>query len=574
MTVENTAPQSETDYDLIVIGAGSAGMAAALFGAIEGLRVLLLESSELVGGTTALSAGAMWIPNTHLSIGSGDTPAKAANYLAHATEGRSPETMRNQFLTLGPAAVHCLDTESEVKMRAFDRHPDYLSSLPDSTTHGRALECLPLDGRLLGDAFDLVRPPIPEFTVLGGMMVDRIDIGHLLNMMRSLTSFGYSVRLVLRYFVDRLRYPRGTRLVMGNALVGRLLLSLRKRQVPVWTGARVERLCSEQGRVTGVIVKHKGRILELGARLGVVLAGGGFNDHAASRKQLIPDQVRYTPRSSTASGELQQQAIGLGARLGSTEGSSAFWAPVSVRKRADGSTAVFPHFVLDRAKPGTLVVDGKGQRFLNESSDYHLFGKRMLEAGHAAGLGEMAYLVADHHALVKYGLGMLRPGGLGIAAFVRDGYLVQAPTIEALAQQIGVDPAGLKATVLRMNGFAETGIDLDFQRGSTTYEKNLGDPTCHPNPTLGALHEAPFYAIRLHTGDIGASTGLVTDTDAHVLRGDVPIPGLFAIGNDMQSVMAGSYPGPGITLGPAIVFAYAAVKAAQRKPPSSEGITE
>ena len=183
----------------------------------------------------------MWIPNTHLAEGSGDTPAKAAHYLQLAApNGR--EDLRRRFLELGPAAVKCLEAHSEVRMRAFPHHPDYLSELEDATSWGRVLECLPFDGRQLGAEFALVRPPIPEFTVLGGMMVDRIDIGHLLNLTRSLASFAHSTRLLLRHAGDRLRYRRGTRLVMGNALVGRLLASLRQRGVPVWTETTVLRL--------------------------------------------------------------------------------------------------------------------------------------------------------------------------------------------------------------------------------------------------------------------------------------------------------------------------------------------
>ena len=166
---------------------------------------------------------------------------------------------------------------------------------------------------------------------------------------------------------------------------------------------------------------------------------------------------------------------------------------------------------------------------------------------------------------------MVRPGGRGIAGWTRDGYLTEATMPSAaLAGRLGIDGPTLQATVARMNHFATTGMDDEFHRGTTAYEKNLGDPAVRPNPTLGPITEAPFYAIRLYPGDIAASTGLVTDASARVLRGDEPIDGLFAAGNDMQSVMGGAYPGPGINLGPAIVFAYAAVKAAKSKAKSVE----
>lgn len=558
----NSMPGDNFDYDLIVVGAGCAGMATALFAAIEGMKVLLVERTRWVGGTSALSAGAMWIPNTHLGGASGDSPIKAANYLEQATGGRSSAVLRQRFLDLGPKAVQVLEKQTDVCMRAFPRHPDYLSELPDATTWGRVLECLPFDGRQLGKALNLIRPPIPEFTVLGGMMVDRIDIGHLLNMNKSLTSLAHSMKLVLRYVGDRLRYPRGARLVLGNALIGRLLLSLQKRDVPVWTEAHAENLIVSEGRVTGLTVSRNGRQINLAARNGVVLAGGGFNDHPVHRRRLIPADVTHSPRAGSSPGALLDQAYALGARLSEPGRSAAFWAPVSLRLRADGSKAVFPHFVLDRAKPGTLVVNAEGRRFLNESLSYHLFGERMLEQVNGK-TNAKAFLIADRNALVKYGLGMVRPGGRGLKPFLNDGYLLEAPDITSMAKRLGMEPSILKATVERVNSFAQEGVDSDFQRGSTTYQRNLGDSDVTPNPTLGVLGQAPYYSVQLQPGDIAASVGLVTDADGRVLRGDEPIPGLYAAGNDMQSVMGDSYPGPGINLGPAIVFAYATTIAAK-----------
>jgi succinate dehydrogenase/fumarate reductase flavoprotein subunit len=327
---------------------------------------------------------------------------------------------------------------------------------------------------------------------------------------------------------------------------------------------RVLRLLSEGGRVAGVEVAHDGAAERLVAAKGVVLATGGFGDHPEFRARFIPREVLHTPRSGTSTGELLQQALALGARFSTPEKSAAFWAPVSVRQRADGSTAVFPHFVLDRAKPGTVVVNAAGKRFVNESTSYHLFGEKMLERDAAGRCNGEAFLIADHRAFVKYGLGMVRPGGRGLRSFLRDGYLLRAASLDDLASGARIDPAALRATVDAMNRSAQTGIDEAFHRGETAYQKNLGDPAFGPNPTLGPIGQAPFYAIRLFPGDIAAIAGLVTDADARVLRDDAPIPGLFAIGNDMQSVTAGAYPGPGINLGPAIVFAYAAVKAAQR----------
>jgi succinate dehydrogenase/fumarate reductase flavoprotein subunit len=245
---------------------------------------------------------------------------------------------------------------------------------------------------------------------------------------------------------------------------------------------------------------------------------------------------------------------------------------VSLRKRADGSTAVFPHFVMDRAKPGMLTVNQAGQRFVNESTSYHLFGIAMQEA-HKTSPSVPAYLVCDANALNKYGIGMVRPGASpkDLAPFLADGYLRQGTTLDELAGKLGIDAAGLKASVDQINHYAEAGVDPDFRRGVTAYQQNIGDATAgNKNPNLGPLTTAPYYAVKLYPGDIGAATGFATDGDARVLdAAGQPIPGLYAVGNDMHSIMGGVYTAPGITIGPGLVFGYLAARhaCARASPP-------
>jgi succinate dehydrogenase/fumarate reductase flavoprotein subunit len=251
------------------------------------------------------------------------------------------------------------------------------------------------------------------------------------------------------------------------------------------------------------------------------------------------------------------------ARISDSDLSAAFWAPASIRRRRDGSHAVFPHFVLDRGKPGTLAVDSDGRRFVNEAISYHQFTLAMFANANSA---IPAFLVADAVAVRKYGLGMVRPGGWGTRAAIADGYLIAGDTIEQLAQRLNINPRHLRETVDNMNGYARTGHDLEFSRGSTVYQNHNGDGSAvGPNPNLGPISTAPFYALRLYPSDIGTSAGLVTDELARILdSGDRPIAGLYCCGNDMQSMMGGTYPGPGITLGPAIAFAYVAASDATR----------
>ncbi|MDN0081703.1 FAD-dependent oxidoreductase [Crenobacter sp. SG2305] len=568
------SPEGEA-FDVVVVGAGGAGMSAALYAAIDGTRVLLVEHSEYVGGTTAYSGGTTWIPGTHhaSSVPGNDTLDTAEAFLTRAVGERTPAALRRAFLDNGAKAVARIEANSDVKYRACPTHPDYLTELEGSTMRGRALEPVPFDGRLLGPLFSLVRPPIPEFTVLKGMMVDRIDIFHLLRVTQSFASFGHCVKILLRHVSDRLRYPRGTRLVMGNALIGRLLLSLsRRKNASLLLNTSVEAIRHDEAGVTALTLVQNGTRRTVRVKGGVIFASGGFNRHPALRKALLPGaDEAWCPGAPGHTGKLHELTRPLGAHYGEGALSNAFWAPVSRRQRKDGSWAVFPHFVFDRAKPGMITVNQAGRRFLNESTSYHLFGVAMQEA-HKTSPSIPAYLIADAEAMRKYGMGMVRPGGRGLAPFLADGYLTCADTIEELAAKLGVDAAGLKDSVVCNNAYAKTGVDPDFGRGSTAYQRHNGDASWNgPNPNLGSIERAPFYAVRLYPGDIGAATGFVTDTDARVLdtRG-APIPGLYAVGNDMHSIMGGVYAAPGITLGPGLVFGYIAARHAVQRA-SAEG---
>lgn len=563
MSIDMRKMADKPVYDVIVVGAGGAGMAAALFSAIVGLKVLLIERTDYVGGTTAFSAATTWIPNSHhrAETGTPDSEDTAAHYLDQAVGDRSPAELRRAFLQAGPQAIATIEQNSEVRFRARPFHPDYISDLEGSTLCGRALEPLPFDGRKLGDHFALIRPPIPEFTVLGGMMIDRDDVGHLLKVTKSFASFKHAVKLIARHARDRLGHPRGTRLVMGNALIGRLLYSLDRRGVDILVGTKVEELVREGDAIVGVVASKNGERRRIAARRGVILATGGFSRHPTLRARMLHQPTpEHSPVAPGNTGEMHDLALAAGARYGTTNLDNAFWAPVSVRQRADRSWAVFPHFILDRGKPGMVTVNKAGRRFVNESTSYHLFGRAMFEANKTVP-SIPAFLIADAAALRKYGMGMVHPGGKKLVPFLKEGYLTMGTTLDELAEKLGIDAAGLRDTVARMNEYAKTGVDPEFGRGTTAYHRANGDAAQGPNPNLGPIGEAPFYAVKLYPGDIGAATGFVTDADARVLDGeDRPIRGLYACGNDMNSIMGGVYPAPGITIGPGIAFAFIAAR--------------
>lgn len=555
--------------DLVVIGSGGAGFSAALNAAIDGARVLLVERMAHVGGTTALSAATTWVPGTQrgLEVNPDDTPERVATFLNLAVGERSDAKLRQAFIDNGPHAVAKLEANSALQFQVRMLHPDYLSELEGSVLRGRAIEPQPFDGKLLGPNLPLVRNPIPEFTVLGGMMVDRDDIFHLLRLTETWKSFSYSVRIIVRHFLDKLLHPRSTRLVMGNAMIARMLYSYIQRQGMLVTNTEATQLLQDGNTIQGVALQQTlpdGSVVKRTVRSkgGVVMASGGFNRHTTRRADMLPGaKEAWCPAGPGHTGKAQDLALQAGGQLGSGGLSHAFWAPVSTRQRADGSTAVFPHFVMDRGKPGMITVDSQGQRYVNESTSYHLFGIAM-QARNATTPSVPSWLVCDAGALKRYGIGMVRPGGKGLEPFLVDGYLKQGKTLAELAQQLNVPADKLKATVDRFNTFADNGVDEDFQRGTTDYQRANGDATWHgPNPCLGALRDGPFYAVALYPGDIGAATGLLTDGDARVLNAQgMAIDGLYAAGNDMHSVMGGVYPAPGITIGPGVTFGYLAAK--------------
>ena len=548
----------DREVDVLIFGAGMGGMTAALVASLEGLEVLLCEKTDQVGGTTSTSAGTVWIPGSRQAVRDGvpDSIEEARRFL-EAEIGPRALAQREAFLEAGPKALDYLEARSEVKFIAPPRHPDYHSNQPGRALAGRALSALPFDGRLLGRDFDRVRPPIAPFMVLGGMMVGKTDIPFLLKPFASFAAFTSAARLLLRHAADRLRYKRGTRLVMGNALVARLLYSLKQRDVPVGFGAKLAALVREGSRVNGAVVDIGSRRQTIAARRGVVLATGGFASDETLRAELMKGlPIAHTNAFAGASGDGLTAARAAGAAVDDKHTNPAFYFPSSIR----GDT-VYPHILLDRAKPGLIAVNKDGHRFVNESDSYHDFVEAMLRAN-AASPSVPAWLICDRGFIRDYGIGLVHPGAHSrqIERYVADGYLTRADTLMELGERLGIDGRNLLHTVQEHNRYAETGVDEAFGKGGTEYNQFNGDPAHRPNPCLRPIHEAPYFAVAVYPSTMGTCIGLSTDGDACVLdEAGKPIEGLYAVGNDMASLFRGVYVGPGITLGPALVFAYRAV---------------
>jgi 3-oxosteroid 1-dehydrogenase len=573
----STPGQWDEEYELVVLGAGAGGMTAALVASIEGLRTLLIEKSDQVGGTTAYSSGTVWIPNNaqQRQLGVTKDAAAALEYLDALVGDRANRELREAFITAGPEMLDYLARLTDVGFRVYPQQPDYRQDLPGATLGGRPLEPLPFDGRTLGKDFDRLRWPIPELMLFGGMMVTRGEAARLLRIGRSWDALRLGVRLVSRFAFDRLRYKRGTRLVLGNALAARLFRNLLDRRVGVWFSVKTKRLILEQGRVSGLVAERGGSEVRVRASRGIVLAGGGFPASPELRERYFPKPVaEYTSAFEGCVGDTLRMAQEIGASLGPLGEDNSLWFPSSIATRKDGSTAVYPHIVLDRGKPGLVAVNAAGRRFVNEAVSYHEFTRAMYRS-HREVATLPAWLVCDRTFIWKYGLGMIRPLTPFLRGYVRRGYLKLAKSVEELARLIRVDAAGLAETIRAHNEFARTGVDGQFRKGENAYDRACGDPAHLPNLCIGPIQRPPFCAVVVHPTPLGTSLGLLTDAHGQVLdRSGRRIPGLYACGNDMHSAVGGEYPGAGTELGLAMVFGFLAAKhaaGADRTKPAGAG---
>ncbi|MFC4862923.1 FAD-binding protein [Pseudomonas sp. MAHUQ-62] len=546
-------------WDLVVLGSGAAAFAAATTAACKGLSVLMLEKTPQFGGTSAISGGAVWIFDSDQARAAGvqDSAAAIRTYLKQTIgSGYRPELV-DAFISHGREALRFLEHNTELAYALRPFSPDYYPLEDGATDRGRTLEMVEYDGRRLGAHFKDLRRPPEGMLLFGGMMVNRIDIQHFLSFRRSPRSLWHCLKLLARYGLDRLGHDRGTRLTVGNAMIARLATTAFEKGVELWLRSSAESLVIGSGRVVGVRLLKDGRPVEVRSRGGVVCAMGGF---AAGELAARFRPATGTEHLSMSPAGNDGAALRLGEQVNAVTGadmaSSFFWAPVSRLRRPNGELERFPHLVTDRAKPGIIAVNDKGQRFTNEADSYHSF----VQAMHQEGLAT-CWLICDSQAMSRYGMGLARPSPVNNGALEKAGYLFRADSPEALARSIGVDPQGLAATLARYNEDARTGQDRQFGKGASSYNQSLGDPHHAPNPCLAPLTRAPWYAVRVHTGDLGSARGLVTDANANVLnhQGN-PIAGLYAAGNDMNSIMDGTYPGPGITLGPGLTFGYLAAR--------------
>jgi succinate dehydrogenase/fumarate reductase flavoprotein subunit len=551
------------DCDVLVAGSGAGGMAAAVTARKHGLDVVVAEKERHFGGTTALSGGWLWVPGNSLGapLGASEPPGAARTYLENQCGPWFDAERVDAFLAAGPRMVDFLMRESAVRFECPVMFPDYHPDAPGGAPGGRSIVAAPFDGRTLGASLARLRPPLPELTLFGMMLGSGKEIVHFFNATRSIESALVVARRLASHARDLVFYRRGIRLTNGNALAGRLLKSAEDAGVRLLASAPVRELVRAGGAVRGAILETPAGRVRVTARRGVVLACGGFPQDRDRRRRLFPHAPtgaeHWSPAPPGNTGDGLRLAESIGARIEQDLPNAAAWVPVSRVQRKDGSTGIFPHFI-DRAKPGVIAVTRKGRRFVNEANSYHDFVQALTAA---CGPGEepTAFLLADHRAIRRYGLGFAKAFPLPLAPHLASGYLLRGATVGELAAKAGIDAAALHVTLEDYNRSACDGRDPAFGKGSTAYNRFLGDATVAPNPCLAPLEVPPFYAVQVVIGDLGTYAGIRADGCARALDGrGEPIPGLYVAGNDMASIMGGNYPAGGITLGPAMTFGYIA----------------
>jgi len=544
---------------VVVVGAGGAGMCAALAAAKQGLDVVLVERSSYFGGSTARSGGGVWMPGNAALRKAGqvsaDDLAQAKLYLDSIVGDEVPKVRRDTYLDRGPEVLDFIQAHTPVRFQWVPQYADYHPEAPGGRPAGRSCEPVPLDARFLGAELDRLHPQYTKAPA--NMIVTQADFRKISLGLRTWRAPATMLKVLVNRLVSGLMRRR--MYAMGNAIAIGLRKGLVDAQVPVAYDTELTGLVLDDGRVTGVRVTRSvdGPAQEstIRARRGVILGSGGFEKNLEMREkyQPHPTSVDWTTGSQFNAGGGILAGIAAGAETDLMD--DAWWGPTIPLPNG-------PWFCLaERNLPGSMIVNQAGQRYMNEALPY-VEAVHAMYAGEATGVGHVpSWMVIDQRYRNRYLFAGLSPRQPFPGRWYQHGTVRKAASIEALAAEIEVPADALRATLERFNGFAKTGVDEDFHRGESAYDKYYSDPRVKPNPSLTTIDQAPFYAVKIVPGDLGTKGGLVTDERARVLRPDGSvIEGLYAAGNVSSAVMGHTYAGPGATIGPALAFGYLAAE--------------
>lgn len=538
-------------FDFIVIGSGGGSMCAALQMRAAGKTVLILEKTDLVGGTTAASGGVMWIPNNRFMRKDGvDDSQDNANTYLDAVIGDSADTpgasreRRRAYVEQAPEMIDFLVSQG-IQLRRIPSWPDYYD-VPGASVPGRAVVSQLFDIKQLGEWKSRLRPgflPLPA-NLDEAMQLPLIKrSGHAKKVL---------ARIIGRVIADKLSGRQ--RATAGQALQGQMLHAALRAGVEIRLNTAVDKISFDNNRVSGVVTG--GKTIE--ARLGVLINAGGFARNQRMLDQYIPGtSADWSSTIAADTGEMIEEGLRIGAAT--AQMSERIGMQISLPPGSD-KLAVKPGMQNDICKPHAIVVDQTGVRYAGEACSHAEFSQRMLERNRIAPASP-SWMIFDSQYIGKYMLAGTMPGAKKPKAWTEANFLRRGDTIEALAANCGIDAAALKASIDRFNGFARNGRDEDFQRGDHPYDRWTGDPLAIGSNTLGTIEQGPFFAVQMVPGDVGTYGGLLTDTSARVLRGDGSvIEGLYATGTSTASVMGRVEPGPGGSIGPSFTWGYVAAK--------------
>ncbi|OMC55598.1 3-ketosteroid-delta-1-dehydrogenase [Mycobacterium sp. IS-836] len=554
----------DRSVDLLIAGSGGGGMVAGLAALDSGLEPLIVEKQGLVGGSTGLSGGIVWMPNNPLMRADGiaDSHEAGLAYLADVVGdigAASSPARREVFLTAGFEMINFL-VRRGVRLIRCAGWSDYYPNHKGGNESGRAVEGVPFDAAELGSWHDKVQPPLAKNY---GYVVLTNELRSVQYFNRSPRAFAVATRVFLRTVSARMR--RRQILTNGASLIAQMLkalIDLGDGEPPLWTDAALEDLIVEDGRVVGARVRHDGETLNIEARKGVLLAAGGFGHNKEMRRKYSgdqPNEAQWSIANAGDTGEVLQTAMRLGAKTDLLD--EAWWLP-SVFIANGGAVAA--SLGSGRQRPGAIYVDSTGRRFCNESNSYVEVGKAMY-----ANKAVPCWMIFDEGYVRRYvtSSNPLKRNRQLPPELIEGGAVKRAETIGDLAREIDVPADELARTVARFNQFAAKGLDPDFGRGQSAYNDCLGDPGYRPNAAVGPLDRAPYYATRVLPADVGTCGGVITNEYAQVLdERDRVIEGLYATGNTTATVMGRTYPGAGASIANTMVFGYVAARhAAGRK---------
>lgn len=541
----------DASYDVVVVGSGAAGLTAGLTAKLQGMKSLVIEKTDRYGGASAISGGALWIPNNHIIKGAGvpDIHELARQYLDSTIGDRVPEGLKEAYITRGPEMLRFLYNKTKhMRFQYAKGYSDYYPEKPGGLSQGRAIEPLIFDLTKMGSLANSMRRATLSTK---GFTMNSYEF-HKVNMITR-TLKGKTTALKLGARLVKSKVTKSDPVALGEALIARLRLSLAEANGELWLSTAFKDFIMDKGRVIGIIVERDGQELKIEAKKGVVLSSGGFSHNQTLREKYLPSPTNaaWTSSPEGQTGDIIEPGLKIGATLDLMD--KVWGAPSVIDPKGH------PFFlVADRGVPNMIVVDSTGQRFVNEAAPYHEFVDTMYKHQEATKQAVPSWILIDASAKSRYIFTGLFPGQAFPKSWFEQGVAKSAKTIEELARQMDVPTERLVATVNRFNDFARNGHDDDFYRGDSAYDNYYGDPTL-PNPNLAEIKKAPFYALRLYPGDIGTKGGLVVDEYARVIKENgEPIEGLYASGNCSASIMGETYPGPGATIGPGMTLSYVA----------------